>query len=138
MSPFCARRSLLVLFVLGFALSSVAPVQAADEGQLGHMVFFTLKDRSPEAQQKLEAACRKYLAKHEGIVYFSVGSLAKDLDREVNDRDFDVALHMVFADKEAHDKYQTHARHLKFIEEHKDSWAKVRVFDSYITEGEDE
>jgi hypothetical protein len=38
----------------------------------------------------------------------------------------------VFKDKAAHDKYQTHERHLKFIEENKALWGKVRVFDSYI------
>ncbi len=33
---------------------------------------------------------------------------------------FDVALHLVFANKQAHDTYHTHPRHLKFIKENKD------------------
>ena len=44
-----------------------------------------------------------------------------------------MALHLVFADKAAHDKYQDHPEHLKFIEENKAVWAKVRVFDSELT-----
>ena len=44
----------------------------------------------------------------------------------MNDRDWDVALHLVFADKAAHDKYQDHPEHLKFIEENKANWEKVR------------
>lgn len=39
----------------------------------------------------------------------------------------------MFADKAAHDKYQDHPRHLKFIAQNKDNWAKVRVYDSEIT-----
>ena len=48
-----------------------------------------------------------------------------------NDRDFDVALHIVFEDRKAHDQYQDAARHKQFIDENKESWKKVRVFDSY-------
>ena len=50
----------------------------------------------------------------------------------MNDRDFDVALHVVFKDKAAHDEYQKTARHLKFIEENQANWKKVRVFDSGV------
>ena len=50
----------------------------------------------------------------------------------MNDRDFDVALHLVFKNKAAHDKYSTAERHMKFIEETKANWKKVRVFDSYL------
>ena len=40
---------------------------------------------------------------------------------------------LVFADKEAHDKYQESDRHKKFIEENLESIEKVRVFDSYLS-----
>lgn len=102
------------------------------ERMLAHDVYFSLKDNSPEAKAKLVAACKKYLAGHPGTVWFAAGSLAEDFQREVNDRDFDVALCLVFKDKAAHDAYQKHERHLKFIEENKDNWKKVRVFDSYL------
>lgn len=104
----------------------------AAEPQLAHMVYFKLKDDSGDAKEKLVIACKEYLSKHDGTVYFSVGVLAKDLDREVNDMDFDVSLNLVFRNKKAHDTYQTHPRHLKFIEENKESWDVVRVFDSYL------
>ena len=55
------------------------------------------------------------------------------MKREVNDLNFDVSLHLVFASKAAHDKYQDHPRHLKFVEENKENWEKVRVFDSYLS-----
>ena len=69
----------------------------------------------------------------EGTVSFATGHLAGDFARPVNDRDFDVSLHLVFVNKAAHDKYQDDPRHCKFIEESKDNWEKVRVFDSYLS-----
>ena len=128
---FCT--SLAVLVLLTFALLSRA--DAADP-KLAHMVYFKLKDSSPAAKEKLVQACRKFLSGHEGAMAFAAGVLAEDLNREVNDRDFDVSLHVVFDNKAAHDKYQTHPRHLKFIEENKENWAKARVFDSYLVVGE--
>jgi hypothetical protein len=95
-----------------------------------HDVYFSLKDNSPKAKDKLVAACKKYLTDHPGTLFFAAGTLAEDFKRDVNDRDFDVALHIVFQDRKAHDKYQEAERHQKFIDENKDNWKKVRVFDS--------
>ena len=97
---------------------------------LVHNVYFALKDNSDAAQAKLLAACRKYLTGHPGTVLFACGGLAQELRREVNDRDFDVALHVVFRDQAAHDQYQVDPRHVQFIAENKENWKKVRVFDS--------
>jgi hypothetical protein len=101
------------------------------------MVFFELKESTDQNREKLVAACNKYLSDHDGTVYYSAGVMAQDLDRDVNDRDFDVALHVVFKNKAAHDKYLPHPRHLKFIEENKELWEGVRVFDSYVAVKED-
>ncbi len=122
---------LLLGVSLAFAASS--SLSTAPERELAHMVYFKLKDASGGSRAKLIAACKAYLSGHEGEVYFAVGSLAADFTRDVNDRDFDVSLHIVFKSKAAHDKYQEHARHLKFIEENRENWAKVRVFDSYLS-----
>jgi Stress responsive A/B Barrel Domain len=104
----------------------------AIESLLAHNVFFTLKDRSAAAKQKLVAACKKYLTGHPGAVFFAAGTRAEALTRDVNDRDFDVALHMVFTNQAAHDAYQDAPRHEEFIAEQKGNWAKVRVFDSVV------
>lgn len=95
---------------------------------LSHAVYFSLKDRSPAAIKALVAACEKYLTGHPGTVSFSVGTVAP-YDRQVNDRDFDVALEIVFESHAAHDAYQTAERHAQFIAEQAPNWAKVRVFD---------
>ncbi len=136
------KRLLCCVVFLGLAVGMLAlaskpdPLVAASatEPMIVHNVYFSLKDGSPAAKKKLVEACRKYLAKHAGTVYFAAGTLAEEYDRPVNDRDFDVGLHLVFKNKAAHDQYQTDARHLKFIEENKESWKKVRVFDSKVEE----
>ena len=102
---------------------------------LSHDVFFSLRDRSPEAVARLVAACHECLGRHAGILFFGAGAREEGLEREVNDRDFDVALHVVFADRAAHDAYQAAAEHQRFIEENRDNWARVRVFDSCVTGG---
>jgi hypothetical protein len=124
-----------VLLCAGWGqLAGALPAHGAEK-MLAHDVFFTLHERTDPAREKLVAACEKYLADHEGVVYFAVGTVADELDRPVNDRDWDVALHIYFRDRAAHDKYQDHPQHLKFIEENKQSWSKVRVFDSYVRGG---
>ena len=98
--------------------------------QLAHMVYFTLEDNSPEEVNNLLNEIHKYLNDHPGLVYFSCGTLNQDLNRPVNDREFDVCLNTVFADRAAHDAYQLAPRHLEFIERNKPKWKRVRVFDS--------
>jgi hypothetical protein len=97
---------------------------------LVHNVYFSLKDKSAPARDKLLTACRKYLTPHPGIVFFACGILAEELKRDVNDRDFDVGLHIAFESQAAHDRYQTADLHTKFVEENRGSWSKVRVFDT--------
>jgi hypothetical protein len=122
-----------VAVVVGLWLGVRAQAKLSLEGpMIGHMVYFTLKDNSAGSKKKLVDACKKYLGNHEGTVYFSAGMVAEEFKREVNDRDWDVALHLVFKTKQAHDQYQDHARHKQFIDENKDNWKKVRVFDSLI------
>ncbi len=100
--------------------------------RLAHNVFFKLTDASPAKVADLVAACKKYLNVQPGIVFFAAGPLVAELAREVNDRDWDVGLHLVFVDKAAHDAYQDDPTHNQFIAEMKSNWAKVRVFDSYV------
>lgn len=126
-------RGYLVSALITACLSTLYAREVRGEGpQVAHMVYFSLHESSPETKRKLLDACKKYLSDHDGTVYFSVGVLAEDMAREVNDRNFDVSLNLVFQNKAAHDQYQNHPRHLKFIAENKQVWKNVRVFDSYL------
>ena len=73
--------------------------------RLAHNVFFKLKDNSAAKVEALVAACKKYLNVQPGIVFFAAGTLCADLACELNDRDWDVGLHLVFVDNAAIDVY---------------------------------
>jgi Stress responsive A/B Barrel Domain len=125
---------LLIAASVALAGSLTRGATKAPEGpQLAHMVYFKLKDSSPANRAKLAAACKLYLSGHPGTVYFGTGMVAGDLNGQFNDHEFDVSLHLVFANKEALDNYHEHAQHQKFVDENKDKLEKIRVFDSYLS-----
>jgi hypothetical protein len=120
----------LAAFPRGETTGSQAMAADKPKGpMLVHDVFFTLNESTPAAREKLVASCHKYLTGHPGTVFFAVGTLS-DLDRPVNDRGFDVGLHIVFEDRAAHDAYQVAERHVQFVNENKPTWKQVRVFDT--------
>ncbi len=104
----------------------------ATQPQLAHSVYFRLIDRSPEAKQLFVAACKRHLAGHAGTVFFAVGTLTEDIRWPISDTDFDVALHVVFESRAAHDAYQDSPRHEQFLDENAASWESIRVFDAYV------
>ncbi len=133
MKSFVMSIVCVAVLVSLFPLTSGTPCTAAEpEKMLSHDVFFALTDNSPEAKAKLIAACKKYLSGHPGTIWFAAGPRGDEFQRGVNDQGFDVALHIVFKNKAAHDQYSKAERHMKFIEENKANWKKVRVFDSYV------
>lgn len=98
--------------------------------RIAHDVFFTLHDASQAKISDLVSACQKYLDDHPGVESLAVGTLNVELARPVNDRAYEVSLHIIFTDRAAHDAYQIAPRHNQFVEEQKANWKQVRVFDS--------
>ena len=101
-----------------------------DVNMHAHNVFFTLKDKSSSAVDRFIADSQTYLAVLPGIISFQCGIRERKLNREVNDLDFDVSLHVLFENKEMHDSYQKASSHDDFVSRNSDNWAKVRVFDT--------
>ena len=122
---------LAATLALGFAAVAPTPARGVDP-QLAHSVIFALKDKSPASREAFVASCEKYLTSHRGTVSFAVGVIADDVVEPVSDRDFDVALHVVFESKAMLDAYLKSPRHDAFVADNKDRFAKVRVFDSYL------
>ena len=131
MRTFLSVLGLSTFAAVVFISHGSAAIQSGSR-MLSHDVYFSLNDRSPAAAERLVAACKKYLADHPGVVRFDAGVLVPELQREVNDRDFDVSLHLLFKDKASHDAYQSASKHIQFIAENRDGWKKVRVFDSWV------
>jgi hypothetical protein len=121
--------------VVALAACALPSADARAAGVLAHDVYFELKDDSAATRAALVAACKKYLTGHPGVVSFATGTVAEELARPVNDRDWDVSLHIYFQDKASHDLYQEAARHKEFIAEQQGNWKKVRVFDSWVETG---
>ena len=91
-------------------------VEQSPGGMLSHSVYFALDDNSDAAVASLVADCKEYLSGHPGTVFFAAGTLAEEFNREVNVRDFDVVLLLVFKDRAAHDTYQDSPRHEQFLD----------------------
>jgi hypothetical protein len=129
---------LLIVGSLGLAGLCVGVAVGGSKGEepagkvFAHDVYFTLKDSTPETRQALVEACETYLGGHDGAVFFAAGTRVREAKRDVNDLDFDVSLHIYFESEAAHAAYQEHPRHRQFIEEMNASWARVRVFDSWV------
>ncbi len=132
MSRFHRPRMVLVLVLIGFAAGMISAAPPKEKKPMqAHNVYFSLNDSSEAAREKLVAECHAFLADIPGIVFYAAGTVA-DLDRPVNDRNFDVGLHVVFESAEAGRAYQVHPRHDEFVARNKDNWAQVRVFDSDV------
>ncbi len=123
---------LVIALGLVLGLEATARIGKQADPKLAHMVFFWLKDRSQESRDKFIASCEKLLSGHEGAVYFSVGTRAADVEEPVSVKDFDVALHVVFASKEGKLKYLKSPRHDQFVADNGAQFEKVQVFDSYL------
>ena len=105
---------------------------SGDSHMFAHNVYFTLNDASDEKKAELVTECHRYLKDHPGVVFFAAGTVSQAHDREVNVRDFDVSLHVIFDSVANQDAYQEAPDHLTFIERNKANWKQIRVFDSLV------
>ena len=128
----CALYIVVTALLVLSGCTEALVINHPESRHLVHDVYFALNDASEAARAKLVKDCYTYLSRHPGIVFFAAGERIESHTRDVNVRDWDVSLHIVFKSKEYHDRYQNASDHHKFIEENKDNWKSVRVFDSFI------
>ena len=95
-----------------------------------HSVYFTLKDSSAEKCRALVAECDRWLKGHGGLVFYDAGVRAEAYARPSNDKEFHVALLLVFETAAWHDAYQVSEKHKAFVAANNPNWAQIRVFDS--------
>ena len=93
-----------------------------------HNVFFWLKEKDNEEAQKALLAGIKTLEGIESIESVYIGTPASTR-RPVIDATYDFAEILVFADEAAHDVYQVHPLHTKFVEDCAHLWSKVVIYD---------
>jgi hypothetical protein len=94
-----------------------------------HHVYFWLKNTdSKEDLDKLLKGLEK-LSKISYIKMFHLGKPA-DTNRDVIDTSYSVSWMLLFNNKDEEERYQKDPIHLKFVEECKELWTKVVVYDS--------
>ena len=59
-----------------------------------------------------------------------IGRPAHVAERPVCDGSYDFCLPVLLKDLTAHDAYQAHEKHQKFIAAHKEQWEKIKVYDA--------
>jgi hypothetical protein len=117
----------------GAGLVTVASCSSAEKTEFGklfiHHVFFWLKNpANMEVRTKFEKALKE-LVTVETIHNYHIGVPAPT-DRAVIDTTYSYSVLTTYINKEDQEIYQTHPKHLKFIEDCQDLWVKVVVYDS--------
>jgi len=111
------------------AASCSSPGKTELEKLFIHHVFFWLKDPSDKEVRLIFEKALKELVTVETITDFHIGVPAPT-DREVIDTTYTYSVLSTFMNKEDQDIYQTHHKHLKFIEDCQELWEKVVVYDT--------
>ncbi len=94
-----------------------------------HIVIFWTRPEVPDAADKLIAGMHGYLKPIPGVLQFHTGRMVPS-ERAVVDQSYQVALNLVFPDKQSQDAYQAHPRHLEFVEKvFKPNCSRVVVYD---------
>lgn len=94
-----------------------------------HHVFFWLNENlTKEDVEKFEKGVKSLLT-IETIKASDVGKPATT-DRPIIDRSYSYSLLTMFENIEAHDIYQEHPTHLKFVDDCRHLWARVNIYDS--------
>ena len=80
-----------------------------------HIVIFWTNPALPDTADELVAGANKYLKNIPGIIQFHVGKMSPS-PRPVVEQSYQVALNLVFPNKQAEQAYQVHPQHVEFVE----------------------
>lgn len=79
------------------------------------MVIFWVNPAVSDAAEQLIAGMEQYLRPIPGVISMHVGKMVPS-HRPVVDQSYQVALNLIFPDKNSQDDYQVHPLHLDFVE----------------------
>ncbi|RNC91937.1 MAG: Dabb family protein [Allomuricauda sp.] len=121
---------LLVLFVGMTAFAQNKEDMAEFDSNFAHVVYFWFNDPDDqEGRQRFETSLHTFLTNSKFAKTNFVGTPPKAV-RDVVDDTFTYNLIVTFESAEAQEGYQNEQAHLTFIEECKDLWKKVIVYDA--------
>ncbi len=103
------------------------------EPMLIHTVYFWMADTAtPADRDRIVADCRELLTPIPTVRSLHAGIPANTPPRDVVDGSFGVGLTVIFDDVAGSAVYDTHPKHLEFIERNKHAWARVVVYDTLV------
>jgi hypothetical protein len=128
-----SRRQFLANTAKAAAVSGfITPIFNGDmpgKNMFVHHVYFWLKNpSSKEDLAKLKKGLES-LAKIKYLKMYHIGKPAAT-NRDVIDTSYNISWLLIFNSAEDEEKYQKDPIHLKFVEDCKDLWSKVLVYDS--------
>lgn len=102
---------------------------AKNKNMFSHVVIFWTDPKNPGAADALLAGMEKYLKPIPGVLHFHAGKMVPS-HRPVVEQSYQVALNLVFPDKQTQDDYQVHPLHVDFVEKcFKPNCVKAVVYD---------
>lgn len=107
----------------------VRRTQGKITAMFSHVVIFWTDPAKPNAADEVIAGANKYLKRIPGVLHFHVGKMSPS-PRAVVDQSYQVALNLVFPNKQAEQAYQVHPQHLEFVEKaFKPNCQKAVIYD---------
>lgn len=123
---------LLVLALTLFISCQNDQTDKTCEQGFAHHVFFWLNNpNDPGDRAEFEKGIDELL-KVPQIKSYHVGLPAATTNRDVVEGSYTYSYLVFFEDEEAHDSYQQHPIHKKFIEDYQHLWEKVVVYDAVM------
>lgn len=99
-------------------------------GDFVHMVFFWLKEPDNKLiRNNFTSSLYNFIKNSDDIKSFHLGTPANTY-RSIIDTSYTYCLIVTFPSKEEHDRYQNDPVHKEFLNNFKDSWEKVQIYDS--------
>ncbi|UII81033.1 Dabb family protein [Flagellimonas sp. CMM7] len=123
--------SLLLIFVVATtSFGQTEDTMKTFDPAFAHTVYFWFKNPDNKADRaKFESSLKTFLKNSKYAKTNFIGTPPKAI-RDVVDGSFTYSLIVTFESPEAQEGYQNEEAHLIFIEECKDLWEKVIVYDS--------
>jgi len=94
-----------------------------------HTVYFWLRPGISDADRAAFVTGAKALATAPTVAAAYVSRPADTPARDVTDHTFDYSLHLMFKDVADHNAYQIDPVHLRFVADHGEKFATVKVYD---------
>ncbi|WP_411029934.1 Dabb family protein [Spongiimicrobium sp. 3-5] len=127
------KKYICTLLLLAFAITTYAQVEntmKTFDPSFAHTVYFWFKNPDNEADRaRFEKSLQQFLDNSKFAKTDFIGKPPK-ASRDVVDGSFTYSLIVTFESAAAQEGYQKEEPHLLFIEECKDLWEKVIVYDS--------